>query len=71
MTDSTLAAPGPLQRVDVSSDASRARVARRYRAERRFRLYGLAAILFAALFLVILLADIFVKAIPALSLIHI
>ena len=66
MTDSTLAAPGPLQRrVDVSSDASRARVARRYRAERRFRLYGLAAILFAALFLVILLADIFVKAIPA------
>ena len=66
MTDSTLAAPGPLQRrVDISSDASRARVAQRYRAERRFRLYGLAAILFAALFLVILLADIFIKAMPA------
>ena len=66
MTDSALAAPGPLQRrADFSSDAARARVAQRYRAERRFRLYGLAAILFAALFLVILLADIFMKAMPA------
>ncbi|MDP1639743.1 MAG: DUF3333 domain-containing protein, partial [Hyphomicrobium sp.] len=66
MTDSALASPGPLpRRLDLSSDASRARVARRYRAERRFRLYGLAAILFAALFLVILLTDIFIKAMPA------
>lgn len=66
MTDTTLTVPGSMQRrVDVTSDASRARVARRYRAERRFRLYGLAAILFAALFLIILLADIFVKAMPA------
>jgi phosphate transport system permease protein len=53
------------RRADFSSDAARARVAQRYRAERRFRLYGLAAILFAALFLVILLADIFLKAMPA------
>ncbi len=40
------------------------RVARRYRAERRFRFYGIAAIGFAALFLVILFADILSRGIP-------
>jgi phosphate transport system permease protein len=53
------------RRLDVTSDAARARIARRYRAERRFKLYGLGAILFAALFLLTLLSDIFIKAMPA------
>jgi phosphate transport system permease protein len=55
------------RRLDVTSEASRARVARRYRSERRFRLYGLAAILFAAVFLIALLTDIFIKAMPAFT----
>jgi len=40
-------------------------VARRYRAERRFRAYGAAALGATALFLAILIADIAVKAAPA------
>jgi phosphate transport system permease protein len=67
MTDTALA-PGYMpRRVDVTSSAARQRIARRYRAERRFRLYGLTAIVFAALFLVILIADIVYKAMPAFT----
>jgi phosphate transport system permease protein len=55
------------QRLDVTSHAALARVRRRYRAEARFRTYGIAAIAFAALFLVILLADIVIKAMPAFT----
>ncbi len=60
MTDAAIpAGVRPLQRrLDVTSDAAIARVRRRYRAESRFRFYGLAAIAFAAIFLVILLTDI-------------
>jgi phosphate transport system permease protein len=68
MTDTALATPRYVQRrVDVTSAAARARIAKRYRAERRFRFYGLAAIVFAALFLVILIADIMLKAMPAFA----
>jgi phosphate transport system permease protein len=69
MTDIAISASaGPAQRrLDVTSDAALARVKRRYRTEARFRAYGLAAIVFAAVFLVILLADILVKAIPAFT----
>jgi phosphate transport system permease protein len=68
MTDSTLASPAfAPRRVDVTSDAARARIARRYRAERRFRMYGLAAIVFAAAFLLTLIADIVYKATPAFT----
>ncbi len=42
-------------------------VARRYRAERRFRAYGLGALALTALFLAFLVIDIVVKALPALS----
>lgn len=55
------------RRLDVTSDAAVRRVKRRYRAEARFRAYGMGAILFAALFLVILLADIVLKAVPAVT----
>ena len=40
-------------------------VARRYRAERRFKLYGIAAIAVTAVFLVLLFADILAKGLPA------
>src|SRR5262245_43849342 len=63
MTDTT--APAPSRVLDVTSDRARARVRARYRKEARFRAYGLIAIGFAALFLVVLLADILSKGIPA------
>jgi phosphate transport system permease protein len=70
MTDilSNHAVARPLQkRLDVSSASAVRRVKNRYRAERRFRAYGVSAICFAALFLVVLLADIILKAIPAFT----
>jgi phosphate transport system permease protein len=58
----------PMQRrLDVSSETAVRRVKRRYAAERRFRAYGIGAIGFAALFLVVLLTDIVLKAIPAFT----
>jgi phosphate transport system permease protein len=66
MTDiATTARPGA---VDLSSDTARRRTRRRYRAEARFRAYGIAAILFALAFLVFLVTDIVIKAIPAFTL---
>jgi phosphate transport system permease protein len=49
------------------SDAVRARIARRYRAERRFRLYGMAAVLSAVLFLVVMLATMIHGALPSFT----
>ncbi|MFO1122038.1 MAG: phosphate ABC transporter permease PstA [Hyphomicrobiales bacterium] len=42
-------------------------IARRYAAERRFRIYGAAALAVTALFIVFLLADIVVKGLPAFT----
>ncbi len=42
-------------------------VSRRYRAERRFRLYGMLAIGVTAVFLLLLLGDIFLKGLPAFT----
>jgi phosphate transport system permease protein len=64
MTDITANSFTP-RSIDVSSDAARARIRKRYRAEARFRAYGIAAILFALAFLVFLVTDIVVKALPA------
>jgi phosphate transport system permease protein len=64
MTDMALPA---LRTLDVASDAARARVRARYRAERRFKFYGIAAIGLTAMFLVVVLADILVKGIPAFT----
>lgn len=58
MTDTALAAP----RHSANSDAL---VARRYRSERRFKFYGIAAIAVTAIFLVLLFADILTKGLPA------
>jgi phosphate transport system permease protein len=63
MTDMT--APASSRILDVTSDQARARIRQRYRKEARFRAYGLIAIGFAALFLVVLLTDILSKDIPA------
>jgi phosphate transport system permease protein len=63
MTD--IALPG--RSIDLSSEAARRRIRRRYRAEARFRAYGIAAILFALAFLVFLIGDIVIKAMPAFT----
>ena len=55
------------RQLDTTSQAAVARVERRNRAEKRFRLYGLAAVLFAGLCLAVLLTDIFIKAWPAFT----
>ncbi len=47
-------------------EAAKARVRRRYRAEARFKFYGLAAVGLTGLFLVVVLADILLRGIPAL-----
>src|SRR4029078_10697957 len=60
-----MTAPAPSRVLDVTSDRAKARIRTRYRKEARFRAYGLIAIGFAALFLVVLLADILSKGIPA------
>ena len=44
---------------------------RRYRAEKRFRICGIAAIVISLLFLVILFADILGKGLPAFRQTHI
>ena len=55
MTDVALPS---VRTLDLTTDAARARVRARYRAEARFKLYGLVAIGLTAVFLVIVLADI-------------
>jgi phosphate transport system permease protein len=56
-----------IRSVDVATDAAKARVRARYRAETRFRFYGLAAIGVTALFLAVVLTDIVLKGIPAFT----
>lgn len=64
MTD--MANPLPAQAGKARSVAiDAARLKKRYRAETRFRWYGLAAIGFACGFLVLLLSDILLKGLPA------
>ncbi len=53
--------------VSFTSVASKARLARRYRAERRFRLYGMVAVTAAAAFLFILLGSMLIRAWPAFT----
>jgi len=62
MTDFALPA---LPTVDFTSDAARARVRARYRAEARFKFYGLAAIGLTTIFLLVVLSDILVRGVPA------
>ena len=61
MTD--LAAPGG--RIEFGSAAARTRLARRYRTEARFKSYGIIGLAIAALFLVVLFANILSQGLPA------
>ena len=61
MTDFALPA---VRTLDLTSDAAKARVRARYRAEARFKFYGLAAIGLTAIFLVVVLSDIVVRGYP-------
>ena len=62
MTDIAATPPVALRRrFDVTSDSARARVRRRYRAESRFRYYGLIALIFTTIFLVVLSANIILR----------
>lgn len=68
MTDATLSLPVEgFRGVDPFSPAQMARVKKRYRAEARFRFYGLAAVVLAGVFVVALLGDIVRKGLPAFS----
>jgi phosphate transport system permease protein len=68
MTDTVTAPPvaaPTTRRFDTSSAAAKARVRRRYRAEQRFQVYGLVALALTTLFLVVLIADILMRGLPA------
>ncbi|MDP2412041.1 MAG: phosphate ABC transporter permease PstA [Pseudolabrys sp.] len=52
---------------DFASDAAQARIRARYRAEARFKAYGLVAIGLTAFFLVVVLTDIVIKGTPAFT----
>jgi phosphate transport system permease protein len=62
MTDAILP---QLRTLDFTTDAARSRVRARYRAEARFKLYGLVAIGLTSLFLVVVLSDVFIRGLPA------
>jgi phosphate transport system permease protein len=69
MTDTVIASPvaarGTTRRFDLGSKEAKAGVRRRYRAERRFQAYGLAALTLSTVFLVVLIADILIRGLPA------
>lgn len=69
MTDIAAASVDPAVRRPhhAGSGAAAARVRRRYRAETRFKAYGIAALLVTTVFLVVLLADILSKGLPAFT----
>ncbi len=65
MTDITSSTPAALRRVDVTSAAAQARIRARYRKETRFKGYGIGALVLTTVFLVVLIADILLRGIPA------
>lgn len=69
MTDLSQTAPTGLVNGESlhTSDAARKRLAKRYSAELRFKLYGVAAVCLAGLFLVLLLSTIVGKGLPAFT----
>jgi len=66
MTDMTANLPtSHVRRLNFASTEAQARVRTRYRTEARFRWYGIAALTVTTVFLVVLIADIVVKGLPA------
>ena len=53
------------RRSDLGSKEAEARLRRRYRAERRFQAYGLIALALTTVFLMVLIADILSRGLPA------
>ncbi|MEQ1710725.1 MAG: phosphate ABC transporter permease PstA [Hyphomicrobium sp.] len=53
------------RRFDPASAAAQARVRARYRAETRFKSYGILALAITTVFVVVLLADVFMRGLPA------
>ena len=51
--------------IDFTSDAARRHLARRHRAEARFRSSGIISLAITAIFLLVLISDIVVKGLPA------
>ena len=64
MTDLTAQGAPAIRRVDFSSPEAQARVRSRYRAEARYRAYGIAALGITTAFLVLLIASILTNGIP-------
>ncbi|MPZ36550.1 MAG: phosphate ABC transporter permease PstA [Rhizobiales bacterium] len=64
MTDAVLP---ELRASSFASDDAKARIRARYRSETRFRFYGLLAIGLTAMFLVVVLADILIRGLPAFT----
>lgn len=68
MTDLPAGRPPAMPRgIDISSPEAIARVRARYNSEWRFKAYGIAAVVIAAAFIVVLLGDTVMKAIPAFT----
>ena len=65
MTDIAVSGAGPTHRVDMNSAEAQARVRARYRKEARFRAYGIGALTLTTVFVVVLIADILVRGLPA------
>lgn len=66
MTDISAAAPMTRARkVDVSSDAAKARIRARYRSEALYKSYGIIAIVVTGLFLLVLLTNILMNGLPS------
>jgi phosphate transport system permease protein len=68
MTDVVL--PSGIRATAARDIAAEARIRARYRAERRFRFYGLLAIGLSGLFLLVVLTDVLRKGIPAFTQYH-
>ncbi|MGH6874304.1 MAG: DUF3333 domain-containing protein, partial [Aestuariivirgaceae bacterium] len=51
--------------IDFTSEAARRHLARRHRAERRFRSHGIISLAVTAIFLLVLLSDVAIKGLPA------
>src|SRR5689334_23292616 len=51
----------------LTTDAAKARIRARYRAEARFKAYGIGAIALTAVFLAVVIIDIVIKGLPAFT----
>ncbi|NJO55254.1 MAG: DUF3333 domain-containing protein [Rhodospirillales bacterium] len=65
MTAATTTTTFVRPRLDVTSDAAKARIRARYRAEARFRAYGIISLLLTTVFVGVLLVDIVRRGVPA------